>query len=250
MRSSTLPSSFPTVWAKEWMELSGDIQLNYLQKLPLIEQEETPADDDEEGEEEKPKEPEEEEEAVQEQEDEEQPEDEDDDDEEEEKPMSEITFPTLPQIQWGDGTIDVGTAIELTLGVPFADYSDFDDCVSKNQDKDDPEAYCADVKGKTDWAGRKLTLPHIGWNTVTAKPGLTLFRGISPASDFYFAHSFQVACEDPALASAWCDYGGEFVCGFEQGNIFAVQFHPEKSQSAGQRLLRNFVEHCAQRAAA
>lgn len=101
------------------------------------------------------------------------------------------------------------------------------------------------VAGQSDWAGRRLTLPHIGWNAVAPREDSVLFQGIAPGSDFYFVHGYQVVCGDPALAAATCAYGGDFVSAVEQDNIMGVQFHPEKSQSSGQRLLRNFVAHCA-----
>ena len=106
------------------------------------------------------------------------------------------------------------------------------------------------VAGKRDWAGRKLTLPHIGWNAVQPAAGSVLFRDVPADSDFYFVHGYHVICDDPALIAATCDYGGPVVCGIERNNIFGAQFHPEKSQANGQRLLRNFVEHCADLAAA
>ncbi len=106
-----------------------------------------------------------------------------------------------------------------------------------------------DVGGKRDWAGRKLTLPHIGWNAVAARPGATLFRGVPQGSDFYFVHGYHLAAEAPEIV-ATCEYGGPIACAIERGNIFAVQFHPEKSQEAGRLLLRNFVELSAARAAA
>ena len=89
-------------------------------------------------------------------------------------------------------------------------------------------------------AVRKLrapTLPHIGWSPV-AHSGDPLFAGIPPGEHFYFVHSFAAGPEG-ALATA--DYGAPFAAASRRGNVFGVQFHPEKSSVAGQILLRNFV---------
>ncbi len=88
-----------------------------------------------------------------------------------------------------------------------------------------------------------LKVPHIGWNQVhQADPSHPLWQGIAQDSRFYFVHSFYVAPADPAVAAATCTYGHEFVCSITRENLFAVQFHPEKSHTAGLQLLKNFVE--------
>ncbi len=88
-----------------------------------------------------------------------------------------------------------------------------------------------------------LKIPHIGWNDVTAKEGSKLFAGIKQGSDFYFVHSYQLHCTDPAAVAATTEYGERITAAVEQDNIYAVQFHPEKSQEAGQKLLENFLRH-------
>jgi imidazole glycerol-phosphate synthase subunit HisH len=98
------------------------------------------------------------------------------------------------------------------------------------------------VKNHKNWAGRKLTLPHIGWNSVTSNPSSKLFADIPSGSDFYFVHSYHVICKKLDMIAAHCNYGEKFICGLEHENIFAGQFHPEKSQAVGQQLLRNFVD--------
>lgn len=90
-----------------------------------------------------------------------------------------------------------------------------------------------------------LRVPHIGWNDVTVARGDGLFVGFKPGTDFYFVHSYAFEPDDPAVASARCDYGGEFVAAVECGNIAAVQFHPEKSHQAGQRLIGNWLSRVA-----
>jgi glutamine amidotransferase len=88
-----------------------------------------------------------------------------------------------------------------------------------------------------------LKVPHMGWNQVKQRdPSHPLWQGIAQDSRFYFVHSFYVAPQDPALAAATCEYGNRFVCSLSKENLFAVQFHPEKSHTAGLQLLKNFVE--------
>ena len=86
-----------------------------------------------------------------------------------------------------------------------------------------------------------LKIPHMGWNEVLQEKAHPLWAGISDRSRFYFVHSYYPAPEDRALTAASCLYGVPFTCAVARDNIFAVQFHPEKSQSAGLQLLSNFV---------
>ena len=86
-----------------------------------------------------------------------------------------------------------------------------------------------------------LEIPHMGWNEVIQEGSHPLWHGISDRTRFYFVHSYYPAPRDPALIAATCVYGAPFTCAVARDNIFAVQFHPEKSQSAGLRLLSNFV---------
>jgi len=93
-----------------------------------------------------------------------------------------------------------------------------------------------------------VKLPHMGWDQLQAKGGSRLLEGIDSAAYFYFAHSYAVPCrsEEPTSETrATCSYGSEFVAVAEKENIFAVQFHPEKSADAGQRVLENFLRIAA-----
>jgi glutamine amidotransferase len=85
-------------------------------------------------------------------------------------------------------------------------------------------------------------VPHIGWNEVDALPDSNLFDGIPSGADFYFVHSFHMDCHDAADALATTPYCGGFTSAIANRNVCAVQFHPEKSQHHGLRLLRNFLE--------
>lgn len=89
--------------------------------------------------------------------------------------------------------------------------------------------------------GNEYKVPHMGWNQVWPREDSLLFRDIEPGSHFYFVHSYYTAPDEDGWAAATCDYGSNFVCSLEQGNIFATQFHPEKSGETGLRLLANFA---------
>ena len=87
----------------------------------------------------------------------------------------------------------------------------------------------------------RLKVPHMGWNEVIQARPHALWQGIADRSRFYFVHSYYPAPREAALIAATCVYGAPFTCAVARDNIFAVQFHPEKSQSAGLQLLSNFV---------
>lgn len=89
--------------------------------------------------------------------------------------------------------------------------------------------------------GRKLKVPHMGWNKVHQSRPHALWRGIEQDSRFYFVHSYFVAPVEAGLTAGTTDYPTPFTSAVSAANIFAVQFHPEKSHSAGLRLLSNFV---------
>jgi imidazole glycerol-phosphate synthase subunit HisH len=86
--------------------------------------------------------------------------------------------------------------------------------------------------------GRKI--PHMGWNRVSHDGSLRLFRGIPDGAHFYFVHSYYPEAARP-VATAWCEYGVRFAAAIEQGALHATQFHPEKSQRWGLRMLENFA---------
>ena len=90
--------------------------------------------------------------------------------------------------------------------------------------------------------GEKLKVPHMGWNEVWQNQPHPLWKGIADGSRFYFVHSYYCAPAEAALSAAHSHYGLEFCCAIARDNMFAVQFHPEKSSTAGLRLLRNFLE--------
>ena len=89
-----------------------------------------------------------------------------------------------------------------------------------------------------------VKLPHMGWNQVRSKRPCALLEGISPHDYFYFAHSFAAPGGGKETA-ATCEYGREFAAVIESGRIFGVQFHPEKSQATGAKILANFLRLAA-----
>ena len=94
---------------------------------------------------------------------------------------------------------------------------------------------------KIDVSNGKLRLPHVGWNDVVQCGESKLLKDMPSESSFYFVHSYCYEDKTSKYVTGICEYGGKQVAIVEKGNIFGVQFHPEKSQSAGLMLLRNFV---------
>ena len=94
---------------------------------------------------------------------------------------------------------------------------------------------------------RDLHVPHVGFNQVQFVPGRwglpshDLAGAPVGAADFYFVHSYRMVCRSEADVAGWCNYGGRFAALVECGNVIGAQFHPEKSQSNGLKLLRRFV---------
>ncbi len=97
------------------------------------------------------------------------------------------------------------------------------------------------VVEKIDTNGR-LRLPHVGWNDLFQRKESKLFENIPEDALFYYVHSYHVTCSDQSMIIGECDYGMRFTAAIEKNNIFATQFHPEKSQQWGLELLRNYIK--------
>ncbi len=98
-----------------------------------------------------------------------------------------------------------------------------------------------------DAAGEPLRIPHIGWNEVRFEGDHPMLEGLPSSDVYYFVHSYRPEPVDPGIIVGRADYGGDFAAAVAKDNVFAVQFHPEKSQSAGKRLLdayRAWLEEC------
>lgn len=91
-------------------------------------------------------------------------------------------------------------------------------------------------------AGERLKVPHMGWNQVRQTVAHPLWRDVPDDSRFYFVHSYYVQTENRSMVTGVTNYGKEFVATLSDKNIFATQFHPEKSQAVGLTLLRNFLQ--------
>ncbi len=86
-----------------------------------------------------------------------------------------------------------------------------------------------------------LKVPHIGWNDVTVTRDSGMFHGLRRTACFYFVHSYHFVPDDGSVIAATTNYGGPITAAIETSNVFATQFHPEKSQQNGLRLLENFL---------
>jgi imidazole glycerol phosphate synthase, glutamine amidotransferase subunit len=86
-----------------------------------------------------------------------------------------------------------------------------------------------------------LKIPHIGWNSLSVKKSNGLFQNMEPNPYVYFVHSYYLKAEDPEVVSSTTDYGVAIDASVQRGNLFATQFHPEKSGKTGLQMLKNFV---------
>ena len=94
-------------------------------------------------------------------------------------------------------------------------------------------------------SGGGLKVPHMGWNDCkVVDQGCLLLSGISGDAQVYFCHSYYPRPSDQSVIAATSDYGLEFGCVLHQDNVYGVQFHPEKSQAVGLKMLKNFVQLC------
>jgi glutamine amidotransferase len=87
-----------------------------------------------------------------------------------------------------------------------------------------------------------VKIPHIGWNQIEIKKKSKLLKNIKQGENFYFVHSYHVIPEDKSIISSITDHGTSIVASIEQDNVFGFQFHPEKSSTYGQQLIRNFID--------
>ena len=88
----------------------------------------------------------------------------------------------------------------------------------------------------------KLKLPHIGWNEIEIKKESKIFKDVKNKSHMYFVHSYEFVPEDKSVISATTDYSSKIVCAIEKNNLFGTQFHPEKSDKTGLKIIENFIK--------
>ncbi|MGB8860692.1 MAG: imidazole glycerol phosphate synthase subunit HisH [Ilumatobacteraceae bacterium] len=110
-----------------------------------------------------------------------------------------------------------------------------------DSEEDPDDAGLGVIDGSIRWITDELPRPQMQWNQLAITAGDPMFDGLGASPWVYFVHSLHGVPSDPSAIAATCDYGGTVNAAFRQGNVFATQFHPEKSGSAGLALLRNFV---------
>lgn len=89
--------------------------------------------------------------------------------------------------------------------------------------------------------GPGLKIPHMGWNSLNVRDGASLFKGLEKEPYVYFVHSYYLQAEDPKIVAATAEYGVTIHASVEKENVFACQFHPEKSSKTGLAILKNFL---------
>ena len=94
---------------------------------------------------------------------------------------------------------------------------------------------------KIDNQNNKYKLPHIGWNEISIKKDSKIFKDIADKSHMYFVHSYEFIPKDKSVISSTTDYSTNIVCSVEKNNIFGTQFHPEKSDKLGLKVIENFI---------
>jgi len=95
---------------------------------------------------------------------------------------------------------------------------------------------------KIDNQNKKFKLPHIGWNEIEIQKESKIFKGVKNKSHMYFVHSYEFIPEDKSIISATTDYSSKIVCSVERDNLFGTQFHPEKSDKIGLKIIDNFIK--------
>lgn len=127
----------------------------------------------------------------------------------------------------------------LGLQVLFSESEEFGRCKGLDIFKGKVIKFRSQKKGGAGLSS-DLKVPHMGWNQITIQKNNPLLDGIADRTHFYFVHSFYVVPEEKSIITATTDYGFDFTSMIWKDNVFAVQFHPEKSQTAGLKLLENF----------
>jgi len=137
--------------------------------------------------------------------------------------------------------IQVKPVLAICVGfqalMEFSEENDGVDCLGLARGK---VKYFGDNLTEAD--GERLKVPHMGWNIVRQAIGHPLWNGIPDESRFYFVHSYYIEADPSETVAGITHYGIDFAAALAKGNIFAVQFHPEKSHDAGLQLLKNFAE--------
>jgi len=131
----------------------------------------------------------------------------------------------------------VGSGVEVCFGNPGTSEMHFVAALDKVEGM---RAILGLFEGAVRRFPPNVRLPHMGWNQIEARPDSRLLNGLSPETYVIFMHSYYAP--EVTATAATCTYGIRYTAALESGNIFGVQFHPEKSGPAGLRIVRNFVE--------
>ena len=107
------------------------------------------------------------------------------------------------------------------------------------------------IKGRVvkfpDFKKERLKVPHMGWNQISIKKDVPILNGVPENSWFYFVHSYYPSPEDDSVSAVKTTYGFEFTAAVQKDNIFASQFHPEKSSDLGLKMIQNFSIQCGEK---
>ena len=132
-------------------------------------------------------------------------------------------------------TINKKPLLGICVGLQmFADFS-------YEETKSEGLGWISGKVSKIDNQKGKYKLPHIGWNEINIVKNSKIFEGIEKKSHMYFVHSYEFIPEDNSVISATTNYSSNIVCSVEKENIFGTQFHPEKSDKLGLRIINNFI---------
>lgn len=131
------------------------------------------------------------------------------------------------------------------LGMPILGICLGMQLLAESGDEDGPTAGLGWIPGATkrfEFADSSLKVPHVGFNEVHSRSESNpLFARLESGADFYFVHSYRLVTDEPRWITGWTEYGDRFPSAVQKDNVFGTQFHPEKSQSNGLKLLRNFA---------
>ena len=141
-----------------------------------------------------------------------------------------------------DRGLDVAVKEAIAAGKPFLGICLGLQMLFDSSEEGGKEPGLGIIPGKVVRFKHALKIPQIGWNQINLKAQAPHLRGVPEAAWVYFVHSYYVVPDDPSLAATTTDYGYEFVSAIWKDNVFASQFHPEKSQAVGLTMLSNFAK--------
>lgn len=142
------------------------------------------------------------------------------------------------------GLVEALTRMVIDQGRPILGICLGAELMAEESDEFGPHRGLGWLRGRVrrmDPGAAALRIPHVGWNEVRQTKASALFAGVPDEALFYFVHSYEIHCDDPALVAGTCDYGHAVTAVVERDNLYGTQFHPEKSQRHGLTLLGNFL---------